>query len=55
MTLLNSELNKEYKDDKKSVMDIRAVTAEGIHVNIEIQLANRVCFKKAKPNLSQPS
>ena len=41
VTLLNPELNKEYKDDKKSVMDIRAVTAEGIYVNIEIQLANR--------------
>lgn len=41
VTLLNPELNKEYKDDKKSVMDIRAVTTEGIHVNIEIQLANK--------------
>ena len=41
VTLLNPEMNKEYKHDKKSVMDIRAVTTEGIHVNIEIQLANR--------------
>jgi len=41
VTLLNPELNKEYNHDKKSVMDIRAVTTEGIHVNIEIQLANR--------------
>ena len=41
VTLLNPEMNKEYKQDKKSVMDIRAVTTEGIHVNIEIQLANR--------------
>jgi len=41
VTLLNPELNKDYKDDKKSVMDIRAVTNEGIHVNIEIQLANK--------------
>ena len=41
VTLLNPELNKEYKDDKKSVMDIRAVTNEGIYVNIEIQLANK--------------
>ncbi|MCB8814737.1 Rpn family recombination-promoting nuclease/putative transposase [Desulfosporosinus shakirovi] len=39
--LLNTELDKEYKDDKKSVLDIRAVTDEGIQVNIEIQLANR--------------
>jgi len=41
VTLLNPELNKEYKDDKKSVMDIRAVTSEGMQVNIEIQLANK--------------
>lgn len=41
VTLLNPELNKEYNHDKKSVMDIRAVTNEGIHVNIEIQLANK--------------
>ena len=41
VTLLNPELNKEYKDDKRSAMDIRAVTTEGIHVNIEIQLANK--------------
>ena len=39
--LLNTELDKEYKDDKKSVLDIRAVTTEGIQINIEIQLANR--------------
>jgi len=41
VTLLNPEMNKEYNRDKKSVMDIRAVTNEGIHVNIEIQLANK--------------
>ncbi|WP_088186866.1 Rpn family recombination-promoting nuclease/putative transposase [Desulfosporosinus sp. FKA] len=41
VTLLNPEINKEYKDDKKSVMDIRAVTDEGIQINIEIQLANK--------------
>ena len=41
VTLLNPEMNKEYNCDKKSVMDIRAVTNEGIHVNIEIQLANK--------------
>ncbi len=40
VTLINPELNKEYNDDKKSVMDIRAVTTEGMHVNIEIQLTN---------------
>lgn len=39
--LLNPELDKDFKDDKKSVLDIRAVTTEGIQVNIEIQLANR--------------
>lgn len=39
--LLNPELDKDFKDDKKSVLDIRALTTEGIQVNIEIQLANR--------------
>jgi predicted transposase/invertase (TIGR01784 family) len=46
VTLLNNELDKEYKDDKKSVLDIRAVTAEGIQVNIEIQLANHHDMEK---------
>jgi len=44
--LLNNELDKEYKDDKKSVLDIRAVTGEGIQVNIEIQLANHHDMEK---------
>jgi len=46
VVLLNTELNKEYKEDKKSLLDIRAVTAEGIQVNIEIQLANRHDMEK---------
>lgn len=41
VVLMNAELHKEYKEDKKSVLDIRAVTAEGIQINIEIQLANQ--------------
>jgi conserved hypothetical protein (putative transposase or invertase) len=46
VTLLNPELDKEYKEDKKSILDIRAVTAEGIQINIEIQLANRHDMEK---------
>lgn len=41
--LLNPELNKE---DKNSVLDIRAVTAEGIQINVEIQLTNRHDMEK---------
>ncbi|WP_199242481.1 Rpn family recombination-promoting nuclease/putative transposase [Desulfosporosinus fructosivorans] len=46
VVLLNTELNKEYKEDKKSLLDIRAVTAEGVQVNIEIQLANQYDMEK---------
>lgn len=46
VTLMNPELNKEYKEDKKSLLDIRAVTTEGIQINIEIQLANRHDMEK---------
>jgi len=46
VVLLNTELNKEYKEDKNSLLDIRAVTAEGVQVNIEIQLANQYDMEK---------
>ena len=41
ITIMNPELNKEYKDGKKSILDIRAVTIEGMQINIEIQLSNQ--------------
>lgn len=46
ITLLNPELNKEFKEDKKSILDIRAVTLEGTQVNIEIQLNNKYDMEK---------
>ncbi len=46
ITLLNPELNKEYKEDKKSILDIRAVTLEGTQINIEIQLKNKYDMEK---------
>lgn len=46
ITIVNPELNKEYKDDKKSVLDIRAVTTEGMQINIEIQLTNQYDMEK---------
>jgi predicted transposase/invertase (TIGR01784 family) len=32
----NSELNKEYVEDKKASLDIRAETEDGRHINVEI-------------------
>ena len=46
ITIINPELNKEYKDDKKSILDVRAVTIEGIQINIEIQLSNQYDMEK---------
>lgn len=41
VTLLSLEINKEYKENKKSVMDIPCSDAEGVQVSIEIWLANK--------------
>ena len=38
--LLNPTIEREYHEDKKSIMDILAVTIDGRFVNIEIQLDN---------------
>lgn len=46
ITLLNPEINKEYKEDKKSILDIRAVTVAGTQVNVEIQLSNKHDMEK---------
>jgi len=46
ITIMNPELNKEYKDDKKSILDVRAVTIEGMQINIEIQLSNQYDIEK---------
>lgn len=43
---MNPELNKKYKEDKKSILDVRAVTIEGVHINIEIQLSNQYDMEK---------
>lgn len=36
ITIMSPELNKEYHDDKKSILDVRAMTIEGMQINIEI-------------------
>ncbi|MBP2021487.1 putative transposase/invertase (TIGR01784 family) [Clostridium punense] len=42
VTILNSELLKENIEDKKSVLDVRAVTDIGHHIDIEIQVLRTV-------------
>ncbi|MGZ4106938.1 MAG: Rpn family recombination-promoting nuclease/putative transposase [Tumebacillaceae bacterium] len=39
--ILNSEITREHPDDKASFLDIYAKTERGVHINIEIQLANQ--------------
>jgi predicted transposase/invertase (TIGR01784 family) len=38
--LLNTELKKEYIEDKHGILDVRAITDRGINIDIEIQLLN---------------
>lgn len=42
VTILNSELLKENIEDKKSVLDVRAITDVGHHIDIEIQVLRTV-------------
>lgn len=42
----NSEFIPEHLNDKKSILDIYAKTKEGIHINIEIQMANKNDMKE---------
>jgi predicted transposase/invertase (TIGR01784 family) len=44
ITIINSELFKEYKEDKKGILDIRARTDEGKQIDIEIQLLQTECM-----------
>ncbi len=46
ITIMNSELNKEYREDKKSILDVRAITGQGMQINIEIQLNNQYDMEK---------
>src|SRR6476660_6092151 len=41
VSLEDPHLHKEYKEDKLSIMDVRATLGTGELVNIEIQLANK--------------
>lgn len=38
VTLINTELKREHIQDKQGILDVRAVTDRGIHIDIEIQL-----------------
>jgi predicted transposase/invertase (TIGR01784 family) len=44
--ILSTKLNKERISEKSIVLDIRARTAEGVQINIEIQLVNRYNVEK---------
>ncbi|MDZ3952308.1 Rpn family recombination-promoting nuclease/putative transposase [Bacillus thuringiensis] len=46
VSLDDRHLQKEYKEDKLSIMDVKAVLDTGEHVNIEIQLANKHDMQK---------
>jgi predicted transposase/invertase (TIGR01784 family) len=37
--LVNTELPKEFEEDKKGILDVRVKTADEKHIDIEIQLA----------------
>ena len=57
--LLNTELLKEFKEDKKGILDIRVKTKKGEHIDVEIQIlptefmAERTLFYWCKMYLSQ--
>ncbi|MCQ6531096.1 Rpn family recombination-promoting nuclease/putative transposase [Bacillus mycoides] len=46
VSLEDPHLHKEYKEDKLSIMDVRATLGTGELVNIEIQLANKHDIQK---------
>ncbi|AXY11467.1 ATPase (plasmid) [Bacillus thuringiensis LM1212] len=46
LTLEDPHLHKEYKEDKLSIMDVRAALETGELVNIEIQIANKHDIQK---------
>ncbi|WP_144519613.1 Rpn family recombination-promoting nuclease/putative transposase [Bacillus thuringiensis] len=46
LTLEDPHVHKEYKEDKLSIMDVRATIGTGEFVNIEIQIANKHDIQK---------
>ncbi|HHL0974708.1 TPA: Rpn family recombination-promoting nuclease/putative transposase [Bacillus cereus] len=46
VTLEDPHLQKEYKEDKLSIMDVRATLGTGEFVNVEIQIANKHDIQK---------
>ncbi|MCQ6344105.1 Rpn family recombination-promoting nuclease/putative transposase [Bacillus cereus] len=46
LTLEDPHVHKEYKEDKLSIMDVRATLGTGEFVNIEIQIANKHDIQK---------
>lgn len=41
LQLLNTELKKEYVEDKYGILDVKVITANGTQIDIEIQLHNK--------------
>ena len=41
LQLLNTELKKEYIEDKYGILDVKVITANGTQIDIEIQLHNK--------------
>lgn len=46
VTILNSELLKEHVEDKKGILDVRAVTDAGYNIDIEIQVLRTASMPK---------
>ncbi|WP_139489465.1 Rpn family recombination-promoting nuclease/putative transposase [Brevibacillus dissolubilis] len=46
IVLLNPHLEPDMLGDKQSVLDVRVLTADGVHINIEIQLFNPYNIEK---------
>ena len=59
LEFLNTELLKEFKEDKKGILDVRVKTRTGTHIDIEIQvlptefMAERTVFYWSKMFTSQ--
>ncbi len=49
ITIINPELNKEYPEDKKSILDVRAITSQGMQINIEIQILSEFSDNNCYP------
>ena len=46
VTICNPYTSKNFKKDKQSVLDIRAISSAGVHYNIEIQVADEKDYDK---------